>query len=98
MGLGSDGSESPVQLQVTHGTCDTLAHLTWVVFGDKNNGSRRWAELRKILFLVVDSSCVCLGVSKHPGDAEEAPGAAQRSGFLSLAVSLRGFTVFIFCS
>lgn len=75
-----------------------VMHLTWVVFGDKNNGSRRRAELRKILFLLVDSSSVSPGVPKHPGDAEEAPGAARRAGFLSLAVSLRGFTLFIFCS
>lgn len=80
-------------LQVAHGTRDT-----WVMFGDKNNGIRRWAELRKILFLVGDSSCVCPGVPKHPGDAGEAPGAAQSSGFLSLPVSLRGSSVFIFRS
>lgn len=69
-------------------TRDTLAHLTWVVFGDKNHGSRSGAELRKILLLAVASSSVCSGVPEH-GEAEEAPGAARRSGCLSLAVSLR---------
>lgn len=89
---------APWASQVAHGTCDPSACLTWVVFGDKNNGSRRRAELRKILFLVVDSSSVSPGVPKHPGDAEETPGSARGAGFLSLAVSLRGFTLFIFCS
>lgn len=57
-------------------TRDTLARLTWVVFGDKNNGSRSGAELRKILLLAVASSSVCSGVPKRAGEAEEAPGAA----------------------
>lgn len=73
-------------------TRDTLARLTWVVFGDKNNGSRSGAELRKILLLAVASSSVCSGVPKRAREAEEAPGAA-----LSLAVSLRGSAVY-FCS